>query len=389
MKSQTNNLHNELESIVNRWVNIIETPAPSGHEADRATIISDTLRIYGFEVSQDAVGNVIGTLCFDKSTPAPHIVLGAHMDTVFPMETDVTVTRNEGRLYGPGAADDASGVAALLEVGRLISEQKPSWQGTLTLLFTVWEETGLKGSTYFAQQNKDKVDYFVAVDGSLGHISYAGLNIHWLELIFTGPGGHTLKGKEIPRTSVALAETIIGIHETLPFENGLDDNGDVNAWVNPGGMISGGSIINAQPQRASVTVDLRTTDNSLADRMTETVQEIARQAAAKHSVELSIEEHNSVPAASLGNDQRQLHLQNTVYEIHNGLEVEYKASAYGASDHNPMLFNGIPAICMGVVNCSLIHTTDESVEAASILQGIELIYNITMQLLTDKSLGDS
>ena len=48
--------------------------------------------------------------------------MSAHLDTVFPPETDVTVTRDGDTLYGPGISDDARGLATLLAVARAAHE---------------------------------------------------------------------------------------------------------------------------------------------------------------------------------------------------------------------------------------------------------------------------
>jgi hypothetical protein len=54
----------------------------------------------------------------------------------------------------PGANDDASGVAAVLEMARVMSKQK--WDATLVFMAVAGEEQGLYGSTHWAQMAKEK-----------------------------------------------------------------------------------------------------------------------------------------------------------------------------------------------------------------------------------------
>ena len=54
----------------------------------------------------------------------------------------------------PGANDDASGVAAVLELARVMSKQK--WDATLVFLAVAGEEQGLYGSTHWAREAKAK-----------------------------------------------------------------------------------------------------------------------------------------------------------------------------------------------------------------------------------------
>ena len=61
------------------------------------------------------MGNVFG-IRPGTSSDAPHVALTAHLDTVFPAETEITVTREAGKLYGPGISDNGSGIVAMLAI---------------------------------------------------------------------------------------------------------------------------------------------------------------------------------------------------------------------------------------------------------------------------------
>ena len=70
------------------------------------------------DVHQDPIGNVLGRI---PGTEAGRVLLvSAHLDTVFPPNTDLTVTDNENqdsgqrRISGPGIADNSLGLAGLL-----------------------------------------------------------------------------------------------------------------------------------------------------------------------------------------------------------------------------------------------------------------------------------
>ena len=54
----------------------------------------------------------------------------------------------------PGANDDASGTAAVIELARLMSKQK--YDATIIFMTVAGEEQGLLGATYFAEQAKQK-----------------------------------------------------------------------------------------------------------------------------------------------------------------------------------------------------------------------------------------
>jgi hypothetical protein len=65
------------------------------------------------DVETDGGGNVLGWI--PGSSPRA-MVIAAHLDTVFPAGTDVTVKRARDRLIGPGLVDDTRGLAAVLAI---------------------------------------------------------------------------------------------------------------------------------------------------------------------------------------------------------------------------------------------------------------------------------
>jgi hypothetical protein len=92
------------------------------------------------------VTNVIGTLKGTQSESANRVyVVSGHYDSRC---TDVLNFTCDA----PGADDDASGVAAVLELARVMS--KHDFDATIVFMAVAGEEQGLYGSTFFAQQAK-------------------------------------------------------------------------------------------------------------------------------------------------------------------------------------------------------------------------------------------
>jgi hypothetical protein len=92
------------------------------------------------------VTNVIATLHGAQPESADRIYLvSGHLDSRCTNVLDFTCD-------APGADDDASGVAAVLELARVMS--KHSFDATIKFVAFSGEEQGLFGSTYYAQQAK-------------------------------------------------------------------------------------------------------------------------------------------------------------------------------------------------------------------------------------------
>src|SRR5215213_3320360 len=102
-------------AIVETAIAIQQIPAPTFDEARRGAAVAERMRALELaDVWIDAVGNVYGRR--SGRAGGPGLLIAAHLDTVFPAETDLTVRRERERIYGPGLGDNSMGVAALLHL---------------------------------------------------------------------------------------------------------------------------------------------------------------------------------------------------------------------------------------------------------------------------------
>ena len=114
-------LHNNVSSITEEQIRITEIPAPPFHEANRAAYLEKLLSNDGLRAHTDSTGNVIGE--FVGASPDV-VMVTAHLDTVFPAETDVRVKRDGARLLAPGISDNGTGLAALLAWSALFATRR-------------------------------------------------------------------------------------------------------------------------------------------------------------------------------------------------------------------------------------------------------------------------
>ncbi|NIY99495.1 M20/M25/M40 family metallo-hydrolase, partial [Salipiger sp. HF18] len=104
---------------VDEIVTLTEIPAPPLKEERRAEAFRGMLAGYRLEdVALDGIGNVTG-LRRGRGNGGI-VVVSAHLDTVFPEGTDVTVRREGTRLFAPGVGDDTQGLGALLAFARAL-----------------------------------------------------------------------------------------------------------------------------------------------------------------------------------------------------------------------------------------------------------------------------
>lgn len=92
--------------------------------------------------SQQIAENILGLIKGEKN-PSQYLVLSAHLDHLGIWENN---------LY-PGANDNASGVATLLEIARLLNKKKDELPYSILVAFWSAEEMGLIGSRHFTQHS--------------------------------------------------------------------------------------------------------------------------------------------------------------------------------------------------------------------------------------------
>src|SRR3954470_21891686 len=119
---------------------ITEIPAPPYKEKVRAEYFLKRFQELGFkDASIDSEGNVIG-LRKGSGGGRPKLVVSAHLDTVFPEGTDVSVKEKDGVILAPGIGDDSRGLAALLSLIKSINANEVATVGDVMFVGTVGEE---------------------------------------------------------------------------------------------------------------------------------------------------------------------------------------------------------------------------------------------------------
>ncbi|OFW00388.1 MAG: hypothetical protein A3I61_04590 [Acidobacteria bacterium RIFCSPLOWO2_02_FULL_68_18] len=233
---------------------LCEIPAPPFKEAARAEAYAAAFRALGLRnVRTDREGNVLGER--PGRAAHPHLVFSAHLDTVFPEGTSVTVTRLGSLLRGPGIGDDCRGLAVVLAVVRAMNRARVRTPGTITFVGTVGEEGlgDLRGvKALFRDTLKDRVDRFVSVDGAGLGITHLAVGSLRYRVTFAGSGGHSYGAFGIANPIHALGRAIAGFAD-------VRSSSDPKTTFNVG-RIGGGTSVNAIAAEAWLEVDMRSPD---------------------------------------------------------------------------------------------------------------------------------
>ena len=240
----------EPEAIDEQIV-LCEIPAPTFKEEMRAAYYKMRFVELGLEnVRIDDVGNVIGER--PGSTDGPVLLFSAHLDTVFPEGTDVTVTRDGNILKGPGIGDDCRGLTLQLSVIRALSAAEIETRGKIYFVGTVGEEGlgDLRGvRNLFNHELKDKFNHFISIDGRGLGATIGAVGSYRYRVTFNGPGGHS-------HGAFGLVNPIHALGRAIEKISRFDVSKDPKVTFNVG-RIGGGTSINSIAFSAWMEVDMR------------------------------------------------------------------------------------------------------------------------------------
>jgi len=352
-------IEEEQDVLVSLVREIAETPAPTFEEKARTALLTERFPEVGLRDVHALPGGSV--LAYTGGRDRPNtLLLAAHIDTVFPMETDLS-TRLDGQLlHGPGIGDNAANVAALLTLARLWSESGIRPTRNVAFCGTVGEEGNgnLAGIREVLDELGDGVSEVIAVDGKNSAVMTRSLAIRRYLLRVEGPGGHSWT--EFGRSSAIheLARVVTALTSlSVPEEPRTTFNV---------GTIRGGTSVNAIAQECETQIDLRSTDVAALEELDREFHRIVRDVPAT-DVKTEVRLIGERPGASIAHDSL---LVDTAVQTarHLGMDVRLESSS---TDAALPLSRGIPAVCFGIYRGSGTHTLEERIELDSLVPGLK------------------
>src|ERR1044071_4249178 len=185
-------LGEQVEWVIQQGIAIQQIPAPTFAEKVRAEYVANQFRQFGLQkVSIDELYNVTG-LMPGKQSQQPGIMVSAHTDTVFSVDTDLTIRKDKDLIYGPGLGDNSVGVSGMLGLVAIL--QKLNLQPACDVWFVAnTREEGLgdlSGMKAVFQQLRPHIQYVINLEGmAYGHVYHAGIAVRRLHITAQGEGG--------------------------------------------------------------------------------------------------------------------------------------------------------------------------------------------------------
>ena len=301
--------------------------------------------------------------------PGKPIMLGGHIDTVFPAGTfpDPAFRIDGNNVSGPGVADMKGGIAMMLYMVKALREIGYDRHPIKIVLCGDEENTHLGSNVPELLQQEAKTSLLAfnmetgRMDNCLSVARKGAMDCH---ITVHGKGAHAGNFYYEGRNAIAeMALKIPALENISCRESGIT----VNV-----GVISGGTVANAVPDLCKVEVDCRFTKAA----QVEEIQEAIKKVCAKTTIEGTTTELEFVPPMPVF-EEKQENLE--LLAMINKHAEEYGFAPFGAvrpggsSDVSYIAMAGIPAICSCGAVGEEAHTTKEHGYVAPTLERMKIL----------------
>src|SRR6188508_225947 len=216
--------------------------------------------------------NVVGTL--HGRVAGRSLMFCGHIDTVgvSGMKAPFDPVERNGKIYGRGSQDMKSGVAAMIDVARVISESGGLAAGKLVIACVVDEEHASIGAD--ALVTRWRADAAVVTEPTDLQVAIAHKGFEWVEIETEGVAAHGSRPRE-GRDAIRLMGRVLsgldtldrGLQKQLP--HGLLGTASLHA-----SLIEGGRELSSYPDRCHLQMERRTIPGEAPGAATREVDEL-------------------------------------------------------------------------------------------------------------------
>ncbi|HQD71390.1 MAG TPA: M20/M25/M40 family metallo-hydrolase [Limnochordia bacterium] len=366
-------MHINRERLVNEFLTLVQIDSFAGEEREIADYLRRQLTELGLDVTEDDAGKTIGGSAgniiaqLPGRSDKPTIMFCAHMDRVAPGKGIKPVVE-DGIIRSDGTtilgADDAAGIAAILEALRVVKEAGVP-HGSLEVVFTIAEEGGLFGAKAL-DRSRLKADfaYFLDSNDQVGAIINRAPSHQNLDFTFHGKAAHAGVSPELGINAIRIAAEAIASMNL----GRIDHETTANA-----GVIHGGMATNIVPETCTVKCEARSLDPAKLKTQVDHMMAAAQNSAAKYESKVDIKLTDCYPAYTIPDSHPVIQLAAKACRAI-GVNPLTKGTG-GGSDANILNGKGLPSVVLGL-NYKDAHSTGESMAVEDLVKVTELVVSI-------------
>lgn len=359
----------DLTNGIKLAITIQQISAPTFHEKERAQRVLQYFVELGLDASRlDPLFNVYGRLPGRRSS-LPPVVISAHTDTVFPAETDLTITQEKNRIFGPGLADNSMGVAALIWLIQTLNDHQLQTDRDIWFVANVGEEGlgDLSGMRAVVERFGNEATYIVLEGGSFGHLIHKGIGVKRYEVLISARGGHSWA--DFGQTSA--------IHILSRIVNEIDHIAvpAVPKTTFNVGVIEGGTSINTIAESAKFLLDLRSESPIELEKLVAEVKKILQKYDHLANLSVSSKKIGDRPAGESPRDALIVRWATEALQAVGYPHIEFGASS---TDANIPLSCGADAVCIGIGESGNVHRLNEYLDITNVPRGMGQLLLLTL-----------
>ncbi len=362
------------QRMLQEFIELASIDVASGQETELADVLEKKLQEIGFVTERDNAGDTFGGSCGNllavrKGEKDGVICFCSHMDRV-PNGFGIHPVNDHGILRSSGdtilAADDLSGVAAILE-GMRLAIASGNKLPTIEILYTVGEEAGLFGAKAFdVKKLQSKNLYILDSPGHVGRIINNAPGRAMLEVQVFGQAAHA--GNE-PEKGIDAAKAMAEMLATLKTGriDELTTSNFSSLWA------KSSTAMNVVCDHAILRGEMRSRDAKRLDAYEAYFRTHCQEAAEKHHVTVSFKREDSFLPFLIPEDSDIITIaKEAMAEL--GIETVVNGGG-GGMDAN--IFNQEGKVCVGVATGYFKnHSRDEYLHLEDFYQSAELVARI-------------
>jgi tripeptide aminopeptidase len=345
------------QRLLDEFLELVQIDSETKYETEIAKVLKQKFTDLGLEVIEDdttaqtghSAGNLICTLTGTSESADP-IYFTCHMDTVVPGK-GVKPTIQDGYVVTDGTtilgADDKAGLAVLLEVIKVLKENKLP-HGTIQFVITVGEESGLVGAKALdSSLLKAKFGYALDSDGKVGNIVVAAPTQAKVKAVIYGKTAHAGVAPEKGVSAITIAAKAIS---RMPLGR-IDKETTANI-----GRFEGGTQTNIVADRVDILAEARSLVPEKMEAQVAKMKEAYETVAAEMGGRAEVDVQVMYPGFKFGEGDHVVEVaRKAAAKINRSCELLHSG---GGSDANVIAGFGIPTVVLSV-GYEEIHTTNE------------------------------
>ena len=374
-------MEEDQDAVIDRQIELTLIPAPTYHEQKKAERMLEMFKEEGLsDCHIDEYGNCVG---IRKGTGGGKTTLvEGHMDTVFALDTELKIVREDGYIKCPGIVDDTRGCAAVLSTIRALNAAGIQTKGDIHFVGTVQEEgTGaLKGMKYYVDHHPE-LEASISVDGpGYQEITYEATGIQTDEVNFNGIGGHAcgMFGK-VANPLHAAARAIAKISEFRVPADPMTTFAVTN--FHAGSFEAVHAIVPTAQIRFNFRSNSQEELEKLRDRIFAAIDEACKEETDRWGMDTITYEVKHICDVNAGHQDSHASIVEGAMAAAEFLGcAEPKLGNGGSTNCNRALEAGLPAVCLGGgcdYDCQC-HTLDEQFKVEDAFKGCQQTLLMTL-----------